>query len=104
MRGLFDGAYIFDTTDARYVWEHPYYPQFWIPKSALKASLKHNEAVDDGESAHLATLKGDTKSTDRILIFAKGPLADLVRLEFSALGIELPFQLDIYSCMKRCVV
>ena len=26
------GHYIFDTTSAKLVWEHPYFPHYWIPK------------------------------------------------------------------------
>ena len=31
VRGLLDGLFVFDTTDATYVWEHPRYPQYWVP-------------------------------------------------------------------------
>ena len=87
MRGLYDGIYIFDTTEARFVWEHPYYPQFYIPKSAVKeAVVTKDESVDKEESAVLATLKGKHKSTDRVIVFEKGPLAGLARFEFAALG------------------
>ena len=87
VRGLYDGIYVFDTTEARFVWEHPYYPQFYIPNSAVQnAVLTKDESVDEEESAFLATLKGKHKSTDRIIVFEKGPLAGLVRFEFAALG------------------
>ena len=69
------------------MWEHPYYPQFYIPTSAVKdAVLTKDESVDKEESAFLATLKGEHKSTDRVIVFEKGPLAGLVRFEFAALG------------------
>ena len=45
-----------------------------------------NDAVNEDKSAFLATLKGKTKSTDRVISFEKGPLAGLVRFEFAALG------------------
>lgn len=65
----------------------PYYPQWYIPRSAVKAGiLSKNDAVDGERSAFLATLKGGKKSTDRVIIFEKGPLAGLVRFEFAALG------------------
>lgn len=87
MRGLYDGVYVFDTTEARFVWEHPYYPQFYIPNSAVKDDvLTKDESVDREGSAFLATLKGKHKSTDRVIVFEKGPLARLVRIEFAALG------------------
>lgn len=88
VRGLYDGIYVFDTTEARFVWEHQYYPQFYIPSSSVKAGvLTKDGSVDKEESAFLATLKGENKSTDRIIIYDKGPLAGLVRFEFSALGM-----------------
>lgn len=31
VRGMFDGRWLFDTTKAEFVWEHPYYPLFYIP-------------------------------------------------------------------------
>ena len=87
MRGLFDSFYVFDTTEARLVWEHPYYPQLYIPISSVKQDvLTKDQPVDKGESAFLATLTGRNKSTDRVISFEKGPLAGLVRFEFAALG------------------
>ena len=87
VRGLYDSIYVFDTTEALLVWEHPYYPQFYIPSSAVKHDvLTKNEPVDKEGSAFLATLKGKNKSTDRVISFEKGPLAGLVRFEFTALG------------------
>ena len=88
VRGLYDSAYIFDTTEARHVWEHPFFPQFYVPSTAMKpGAVTKNEAVDKEESAFLATLKGTTKSTDRVLSFEKGPLAGLTRVEFAAMGL-----------------
>jgi len=87
VRGLYDSVYIFDTTEARHVWEHPYFPQFYLPSSVVKHGMvTKNEAVDKDESAFLATLKAKNKSTDRVLCFEKGPLAGLTRFEFAALG------------------
>ena len=88
VRGLYDSVYVFDTTEARHVWEHPYFPYFYVPTTIVKDGvLTKNDAVDKEHSAFLATLSGRNKSTDRVLIFEKGPLAGLVRFEFLALGI-----------------
>ncbi|CAF9937875.1 hypothetical protein IMSHALPRED_000577 [Imshaugia aleurites] len=71
---------------AQFVWEHPYYPQFYVPSSAIKSGLlTKDDAVDKNESAFLATLKGKSRSTNRVLTFEKGPLSGLVRFEFSTL-------------------
>ena len=42
--------------------------------------------VDDDNFAFAATAKGHGKTTDRVVIFEKGPLQGLVRFEFKALG------------------
>ena len=90
VRALFDGAFVFETTEPRHVWEHPYYPQFYIPFSAIKESaLTKGQAVDEECSAFLATLRGKTRSTERVICFEKGPLSDLVRFDFDALGKQL---------------
>lgn len=87
VRALFDGAFLFDTISARHVWEHPYYPQFWVPATSFApGALTKGKAIDSNGSAFLATAKGNAKSTDRVLIFEKGPLEGLVRVEFKAAG------------------
>ena len=48
--------------------------------------LTKDVTIDDDNSAYLATLKGQGRSTDRVLTFEKGPLSGLVRFEFGALG------------------
>jgi len=85
---LYDSLWVFDTTAARHVWEHPWYPQYYIPIEAVKdGSVTKNDAVDKEGSAFLATLNGKKNSTDRVLVFEKGPLAGLIRFEFAALGL-----------------
>lgn len=91
VRVLFDGIWILDTTSARHVWEHPYYPQYYVPTSAITgADLKKNKAVDDDGSVYFAELdsKGSHPGayTDRVLIFEKGPLTGLTRLDFGTMG------------------
>lgn len=39
IRILFNGIYIADTCEAKYVWEHPYYPQYYLPRTAF--DFKH---------------------------------------------------------------
>ncbi|KAE9375685.1 DUF427-domain-containing protein [Stipitochalara longipes BDJ] len=86
VRGLLGGKYVFDTTAAKYVWEHPYYPYFYIPKTAFeKGSLE--KATSSAEKRYwLGKLIAGGKSTNRVLAFNHaGPLEDLVRIEVSAL-------------------
>lgn len=101
VRGLFDSQYIFDTTEARHVWEHPYYPQYYVPFSSIKREqLSHCDAVDENKSAFLATFGGEHKSTDRIISFEKGPLAGLVRFEFDTLDQWFEEDMPIYGHPK----
>ena len=85
VRGLFDQEWVFDTTEAHHVWEHPFYPLFYIPENVIKKGmLTRNAPNDNGLSSGI--LKGEHKSTDKVLIFEKGPLSGLVRIEQAALG------------------
>src|SRR5947209_15705376 len=42
LRALVAGAVVFDTTDARYVWEAPYYPTYYVPAGDVKVALRPN--------------------------------------------------------------
>jgi hypothetical protein len=87
VRALFDGTWLFDTTSALWVWEHKYFPQFWIPLWAITPGiLTKGAAIDAERSAFSAVLKGKGKSSDRVLLFEEGPLKGLVRFEFKAMG------------------
>ncbi|KAG4435938.1 hypothetical protein IFR05_008595, partial [Cadophora sp. M221] len=86
VRGLLGGKYIFDTLEARYVWEHPYYPYFYVPFKAFMKDAKL-EKVTFKKDFYVARLSAGGKSTERVLVFdsLKGDLANLVRIEVSAL-------------------
>lgn len=88
IRALFDSVFLFDTTSASLVWEHPYYPQYYIQASKFRAgTLKKGDALE-GESKGVfwATVRGKQRETERALWFEQGPLAGLVRVEFGAVG------------------
>lgn len=88
MRGLFGGEYVFDTTHARHVWEHPYYPLYYIPIDAIKSdALSVDRSNAKGDGAYQAVLKGGRKQTDEVLVFEKGSLEGLVRIKMDALGM-----------------
>ncbi|TVY34959.1 hypothetical protein LSUB1_G006592 [Lachnellula subtilissima] len=86
VRGLLGGLYVFDTLEAKYVWEHPYYPYFYIPLSAFTPGVLTKTAPDTKNCYWLGTLTSGTSSTSRVLAFdPSGPLENLVRIEVSAL-------------------
>ena len=43
VRGYLDGQAVFDTIAARYVWEVPYYPQYYIPLADVRAEFLRDE-------------------------------------------------------------
>ena len=43
VRGYLGHELVFDTTAARYVWEVPYYPQYYIPLSDVGAEFLRDE-------------------------------------------------------------
>jgi len=84
IRGLLNGVYVFDSLEACYVWEHSYYPYFYIPKKdfANGALQKLDEGSDKGY--WLGRLSAGGKTTDRVLGF-EGGLKGLVRVEVGAI-------------------
>ncbi|TAQ87830.1 hypothetical protein B7494_g3840 [Chlorociboria aeruginascens] len=102
VRGLFDGVWLFDTIKAKHVWEHKYFPQFWVPIDAVKSGvLTKGDSFDPDNSAFKATAHGKGKSTPRVIIFEKGPLAGLVRFEFKALDAWFEEDQQIYDHPKN---
>jgi uncharacterized protein (DUF427 family) len=43
IRGVLDGRVVLDTTAALYVWEWPFYPQYYIPRADIDARLLVDE-------------------------------------------------------------
>jgi len=49
VRAVLDGRVVIDTTAARYVWEWPYYPQYYLPIDDVTPDV----LVDEGHEEHL---------------------------------------------------
>ncbi|KAI8633512.1 DUF427-domain-containing protein [Xylariaceae sp. FL1651] len=96
------GRWVADTTAAVYVWEHPYYPQYYVPLASLaEGALAYADSHEGGGGKagyKLATLSAGGASTDRVVVFdgeqGKGSeqLAGLVRIEFG--GADAWFEED----------
>ncbi|KAI9823158.1 MAG: hypothetical protein M1832_002601 [Thelocarpon impressellum] len=102
VRALFNGAFVFDTTAAHHVWEHPYFPQYYVPLESLvkdNAKIERGKDVGDG-GAYLATLDVGGKRTDRVVVFEKGALKGLARFEFAALEAWFEEDQEIYGHPK----
>lgn len=90
VRGYVGGDLIFDTVAARYVWEVPYYPQYYIPLRDVDAArLKdenHSQRVQFGPSK-LFSIIGAATGEPPVRVFdpdSDGPVAGLVRFEWSS--------------------
>lgn len=88
--------YVADSTKGLFVWEHPFYPFFYIPaddfvksKDVSITKIQDIKDKDDKTGAHQWQIKTGSKTTDRILEFVSGPLSGLVRFEFEAAGMRL---------------
>jgi len=95
VRILFNGHFIVDTTKAIHVWEHPRYPQFYVPRDAIKDGEElgltrlADVRVSDIVVAQILKLEVNGKSTDRVIRFVDkqgGKLAGYLRFEFGAMG------------------
>jgi uncharacterized protein (DUF427 family) len=91
VRGYRDGRLVFDTTAARYVWEVPYYPQYYVPLADVDAELlvdeDHPQKVQLGPSRlfSLAVAGVVQASVARVFDAGEGPVAGTVRFEWDAL-------------------
>ena len=92
VRGYLGDELLFDTTAARYVWEVPYYPQYYIPRADVRTDLLHDEdhpqRVQFGPSRtfSLASQAGTHASAARVFDDDAGDFAGLVRFEWDPLA------------------
>lgn len=91
VRGFLGEHLVFDTTAARYVWEVPYYPQYYIPLGDIRPGFLHDEdhpqRVQLGPSRTFTVASGAQSHASAARVFddGDGPVAGLVRFEWAAL-------------------
>jgi uncharacterized protein (DUF427 family) len=92
IRGVLDGEVLFDTTRAWYVWEWPYYPQYYIPlpdvRDGALAGEGHSKATRRGAvELHTVTSGGVRRpGAAQVLHHSELPeLRDSVRFDWAAL-------------------
>jgi len=90
VRGVVGGHVLFDKTAARYVWEVPYYPQYYIPVADVDLDLltdeNHSQRVQFGPSK-LYSITGSSAELPAVRIFdadGDGPVAGFVRVEWDS--------------------
>ncbi|OBG33970.1 hypothetical protein A5673_22535 [Mycobacterium sp. E3198] len=91
VRGYLGDELVFDTTAARYVWELPYYPAYYIPLEDVRTEFlldeDHPQQVQLGPSRlHSLVGAGRTHpSAARVFDAGDGPVAGTVRFEWDPL-------------------
>ncbi len=92
VRAVLAGRTLFDTTRARYVWERPNYPQYYVPLADVDPSAlvdEHRPESDERGTAHQHALTvGSTTRTGAARVYrgdAVQGLVDTVRFDWSAL-------------------
>ncbi|KAL8874571.1 MAG: hypothetical protein Q9174_000098 [Haloplaca sp. 1 TL-2023] len=98
IRGMVGRKWLFDTTDALRVWEHPYYPQYYVPISNVQESRIHKlESVDKNERAFLANIEVESCPTSKLVVlFEDGLLRGMVRFDFGSLDAWFEEEQQIY--------
>jgi uncharacterized protein (DUF427 family) len=90
VRGLLAGLWLFDTLKAHYVWEHPYFPFFYVPIGDIESAPGVKWEVRPGEDHEEGFVLGDIipdtqlEGADAVL-FTKGVLKGLVKIPHGAL-------------------
>jgi len=92
VRGYLGDALVFDTIAARYVWEVPYYPQYYIPLADVRAEFLHDENrpqhVQFGPSRLHSVVGGGRTCPSAARVFdvhSDSPVAGSVRFEWNSL-------------------
>jgi len=109
VRVIFNGFFVVDTTSARHVWEHPYYPQFYIPLSSIDpaflddtTSQIHPDApVRTEHEAFRHTLSVGDKDCDKLISFHGGDLDGYVKIDFEAMDAWFEEDIQIYGHPKN---
>lgn len=91
VRGYIDDELVFDTVSARYVWEFPYYPQYYIPFADVRADLLRDaervQKVQFGSARVYSLVSKSTTRESAVRVFddGDGVVAGLVRFEWASL-------------------
>jgi uncharacterized protein (DUF427 family) len=91
VRALLSGAVVLDTTRALYVWEWPYYPQYYIPVADVSSDLlvdeAHTERLRRGTARRYGLRVGELTRPACARVFSEDSLeglADTVRFDWGA--------------------
>lgn len=92
IRATFAGQTVLDTTAALYVWEAPYYPQYYIPRAdvdeALLVDEDHQHKLRFGLAADYGLRVGELSRTGAARLYTGSPIdgvSGCLRFEWGAL-------------------
>ena len=88
IRAFLGGQAVLDTTAARYVWESPKYPQYYVPLEDIDASVlvdeDHARHRQHGTARRHALRAGGQERPRAAWVYETGELAGTVRLQWAA--------------------
>ena len=88
VRVLFNKKFVADTTEAKFVWEHPYYPNYYLPAKDVQTKyLEKIKTFDNGEG-HACRLTVGDRTVNNVLWYENGDLSGLVKFQFKDMGIS----------------
>ncbi|MFC6018523.1 DUF427 domain-containing protein [Plantactinospora solaniradicis] len=92
IRAILNGQWVLDTTDARYVWEWPHYPHYYIPFTDVNQEMLVDEhdvqEYSRGTARQYGLRVGDTYRPGVVRVHTEKSvegLPDMVRFEWDAL-------------------
>jgi len=100
VRAVLGGEVIVDSDDVLYVWESPWYPQYYIPVSdvaarALVPSTTQKRAPSQEAATYFSVRGGDKEAADAAWQYADSPIPDLrARIRFEWTAIDAWFEED----------
>ena len=90
IRAIIDGRTIVDSASVHYVWEHPWYPQFYIPAADVDTARLVNTGIIDGahqpgaEAVHIVGQDGTRPAGSFISTHDNPALVGTYRFEWDA--------------------
>jgi uncharacterized protein (DUF427 family) len=104
VRAFLGGAPVFDTVRPLYVWEHPSYPAYYIPRADVLADLepvdRREHSPSRGDAAFFDVVVDGRRAPAAAWAYPESPLAplrDAVRFEWAALDEWLEEDEPVYG-------
>jgi uncharacterized protein (DUF427 family) len=89
VRALLGGQTVLDTTAARYAWEWPFYPQYYVPLADVAPGVLVDEGAEEerklGTARRHGLAAGGQVRPGAVWVHTSGKLAGAVRFDWAAL-------------------